>query len=175
MDAYVGQIRLFAGNYVPEGWALCDGSSLPINGNEALYTLIGVTYGGDAQTKFNLPDLRGRVPVHVGLSPKTVTNYTLGQTVGVDTVALVEAHLPPHNHAVNASADPAATTSPANALLGTFANKFYEPATAAGFTLLPMNSVAVGPEGGATSHDNSMPTVALNYIICLYGLFPAFQ
>lgn len=175
MDAYLGQIRIFAGTYAPQGWAICDGSTLPIVGNEALYGLIGTTYGGDAQSNFKLPDLRGRLPIHVGQGDKMITNYAQGQTVGVETVTITDSTMPAHTHRVNATTVGANQTSPTNNLLGTTAKGFYELATAPGFTTVALNSVAVQPTGGGMFHDNNMPTIALNYIICLSGLYPDFQ
>lgn len=187
MDAYLGQIRLFAGNYVPNGWAACDGASLPISGNEALYTLIGVTYGGDGRTTFNLPDMRSRVPIHVGQQPAAPTatpprqagsTYTLGQAVGVETVALVPNNYPSHNHTVNTTTAAGTSTSPqTNSLLGSYNGAgFYEPASDSSFAPLAFNAAALqAAPGGGASHENCMATIAVNYIICTVGLFPQFQ
>lgn len=179
MDAYVGQIRLFAGDYAPNGWALCNGATLNIAGNEVLYTLIGTTYGGDGKTNFKLPDLRSRVPLHIGKGPNTVTAYTLGQTAGAETVTITEANLPAHTHTVNATTADATQTSPQGApLFGKPPQdfKFYQLGTSAGFATLQFNAAALQPApGGGASHDNNMPTIAMNYIICTIGLFPDFQ
>ncbi len=179
MDAYLGQIRIFAGDFAPSGWSLCDGSTLPISGNEALYTLIGTTYGGDGRTNFKLPDLRGRLPLHIGKGPSasTPTTYTIGQSVGAETVTLTLANLPAHTHTLNTTQTTANQTSPLGTpLLGTTINPFYQLSTAPGFATIALNDAALQPApGGGASHNNTMPTLVLNYIICTVGLFPDFQ
>jgi microcystin-dependent protein len=177
MDAYVGQIRLFAGDYAPSGWALCNGATLNIVGNEILFALISNIYGGDGKTNFKLPDLRGRLPLHIGKDPQATTNYTIGQTVGTETVTIITANLPAHNHVVNATKADATTTSPQGGpLLGKPALGFYMPESAVVFAKSPMSDAALdAAPGGGQSHDNIMPTIAMNYIICTAGLFPNFQ
>lgn len=177
MDAYVGQIRLFAGNYAPEDWALCNGATISISENQVLFALIGTTYGGDGKTNFKLPDLRGRLPLHIGKGPQTTTDYTLGQKVGVETVTITPANLPSHNHAVNATIAATTQTSPeGEPLLGNPERGFYMPKTATGFTPLQMNDAALEEApGGNQPHNNYMPTIAMNYIICTAGLYPNFQ
>ena len=113
-DQYLGEIRMFAGNYAPEGWAMCNGQLLMINQNEALFSLIGTTYGGDGQTTFALPDLQGRVPVHTGRNNVTGTVYPLGQKGGTETVTLVADQLPRHTHAVNAQSQAGTSSTPDN-------------------------------------------------------------
>lgn len=175
MEAYVGQIRLFAGDYAPDGWALCNGTVLAIANNEILYSLIGTTYGGDGITSFKLPDLRGRLPLHVGRGPQTTTDYRLGQEVGAETITITTANLPTHNHAVKASTAAATTISPLNEpLLGNTEPGFYMPKSSNGFTPLEMNGAALEAAGGGRAHDNRMPTIAMNYIICTVGLYPNF-
>src|SRR5437763_2935434 len=100
---YVGEIRMFAGNFAPAGWMFCDGTQLPISQNETLFQLIGTTYGGDGQSTFNLPDLRGRVPVHQGTDPGTGTNFTMGELAGVESVTLTTQQMHQHNHALMAT------------------------------------------------------------------------
>ncbi|WP_322979640.1 phage tail protein [Pseudomonas sp. C11] len=177
MDAYVGQIRLFAGNYAPKDWAFCNGAIINISDNEILYSLIGTAYGGDGKTNFMLPDLRGRLPLHIGKGPQTTTNYTLGQTVGAETVTITTSNLPTHNHAVNATAVAATQTSPeGEPLLGKSEPGFYMPKTATDFTPLQMDNAALEEApGGNEPHNNYMPTIAMNYIICTVGLYPNFQ
>ncbi|GGX36112.1 phage tail protein [Undibacterium squillarum] len=179
MEAYLGQIRIFAGDFAPSGWSLCDGSTLNISGNEALFALIGTTYGGNGSTNFKLPDLRGRLPLHFGKGPSTSTptTYTIGQTVGVESVTITEANLPAHTHTVNATQTTANQTSPmGNPLLGTTASAFYELSTSSGFATVAFNNAALQPApGGGTSHDNNMPALVLNYIICTVGLYPDLQ
>lgn len=178
MDAYLGQIRIFAGDFAPSGWSLCDGSTLTINGNEALYTLIGTIYGGDGRTNFKLPDLRGRLPLHIGKGPSTSTptTYTIGQSVGAEAVTLALTNLPAHTHALNTTKTAASQTSPLGTpLLGTTTNAFYQLSTAAGFETIALNNAALQPSPGGASHNNTMPTLVLNYIICTVGLFPNLQ
>lgn len=177
MEAYVGQIRLFAGDYAPSGWALCNGATLNIAGNEVLFALISNIYGGDGKTNFKLPDLRGRLPLHIGKGPQTTTNYAIGQTEGAETVTVTTANFPAHNHIVNATKASATQTSPQGTpLLGKPALGFYMPESAAVFTIASMKDAALeAAYGGGQSHDNSMSTIAMNYIICTAGLFPNFQ
>lgn len=174
MEAFLGQIRIFAGDYAPEGWALCDGRSMTIQGNEALYSLIGTTYGGNGQTAFNLPDLRGRLPLHIGQAPFSTTpttNYALGQQVGAETVALTQAQLPAHQHSVMVSTQPATTKIPSGSVLpGKTSAGFYENTT----QTVSLADESLDPNvGGNQAHNNMMPTLVLNYIICTMGLYPS--
>src|ERR1043166_9723068 len=116
---FVGEIRLFAGNFPPAGWAFCNGASQAISENETLFNLIGTTYGGDGQNTFNLPDLQSRVPIHQGTNPGTGTNYTLGQLGGVETVTLTTQQIPSHTHTFVASGASGSAFSPSNASPGT--------------------------------------------------------
>ncbi|WCM28918.1 tail fiber protein [Sphingomonas sp. QA11] len=174
MDPYIGEIRLFASIYAPRGWALCAGQSLPIIGNEALFTLVGTTYGGDGRTTFNLPDLRGLLVCGTGQAPSSPITYTLGQSFGVAQVTVTEAQMPPHTHSITAS------TQPANALVPT-GNVFAAPSSvpeyvnsgATGFVARNLAATALSSEGGSMPHANLMPTMAVNYIICIQGIFPA--
>lgn len=166
-DSYVGEIRIFAGNYAPEGWAMCNGQLLPINGNDALFALIGTTYGGDGQTNFAVPDLRSRLPVHMGTSPRTGTGYVLGESGGAEEVVLTVTQLPSHTHQAmaNATAD---SEGPANAVwAGSALNRF---STTAPDTA--MDAAAVEPAGASGAHDNVMPSLPLTFIISLDGYFP---
>lgn len=173
-DQYLGEIRMFTGGVgirVPEGWAFCDGSEQSISGNEALYALIGTTYGGDGVSTFKLPDLRGRVPIHTGTSPAFGTPYPLGSTGGKETVTLNESNLPPHTHPVNVAsgAGKATTPSPANAFPATGAiNLYAAPGTVAG----PMNNGMLSVSGGNQAHNNMMPFLTIGFIIALQGIFP---
>lgn len=179
MDAYLGQIRLFAGNFAPNGWAICDGSSLKIADYQALYVLLANTYGGDLVTYFNLPDLRGRLPLHVGQQPAGTINYTLGQAVGAEAVTINSATLPAHTHGISATTSAATGNAPLpDSLLAKVASTagFYEPSGASDLTTAALNGAALtAAPGGGGSHENNMPTIAVNYIICLVGLFPQFQ
>ncbi|CAM3780528.1 phage tail protein [Roseateles saccharophilus] len=160
---YVGEIRLFAGNFAPVGWALCQGQLLPIVENETLFNLIGTTYGGDGQSTFALPDLAGRIPVHAG------QGHVIGEKGGAESVTLTSSQIPQHTHAMLASTTAAIGTSPAGALLATTNVASYDTAPAA----TPMAAVGIGMAGGSQPHDNMAPTVAVNYIISLFGIFPS--
>lgn len=164
-EYYVGEIRPFAGNYAPVGWALCDGRLLSIAQYSTLYTLIGTTYGGDGQSTFALPDLRGRSAVHAG----TVRDgtYVLGQRGGVEHVTLTPSQLPVHSHAP-ISAGTATTSSPAQSRWAAQASFAYTDA-APNAQLAPD---ALSPAGGGQPHDNMPPFVAVTYIIATEGLFP---
>lgn len=173
MDPYLGEIRLFASIYAPRGWALCAGQSLPITGNEALFTLLGTTYGGDGRTTFNLPELRGLLVCGTGQGPGSPNRYVLGQSFGVAQVAVIEAQMPPHTHPVTAS------TQAANALVPT-GNVFAAPSSvpeyvnsgATGFVARDLAATMLSSEGGNQPHANLMPTMAVNYIISIQGIFP---
>ncbi len=166
-DPYVGEVRLFAGNFAPLGWAFCQGQLVPISENETLFNLIGTTYGGDGQQTFALPDLRGRVPVHqgqgLGLTPRQ-----MGEMAGVESVALTAVQMPAHSHALRARTAAASVTTPAGALLGATSVNSYDN-TSAG---TPMAAAAITGTGGSQPHDNMAPTLALNYIISLFGIYP---
>jgi microcystin-dependent protein len=166
---YVGEIRLFGGNFPPAGWALCDGSLLPIAENETLFQLIGTTYGGDGQSTFALPDLRGRIPIHVGAGPG-LTSRVLGEIDGQEAVTLTPAELPAHAHAwqaTGASADPAA--GPVGALLADASAPIYAAAGAD----LALDLQSVGAAGASQAHENMAPFLCVTFIIALYGIFPS--
>jgi microcystin-dependent protein len=165
---YVGEIRLFAGNFAPIGWMFCQGQTISIAENEVLFQLIGTTYGGDGQTTFSLPDLSGRVPVHQGQGPGT-SSRTLGELGGTETVTLLASQMPAHTHALHASTAVATGTAPGGALLATTAVASYDPGAAA----TAMAASAVGPAGGSQPHENMAPTLALSYIISLFGIYPS--
>lgn len=161
---YVGELRLFAGNFAPAGWMFCDGQVLPISENETLFQLIGTNYGGDGQETFALPDLRGRVPVHQG------NGYVLSQPGGTETVTLTTAQVPSHSHALRASTATGTHSAPGRALLAaTGTVNSYGSGN-------PDQAMAVGalaPAGGSQPHDNMAPFLAVSYIISLYGIFPS--
>lgn len=160
---YVGEIRLFAGNFAPVGWALCDGSLLPIAENDTLFILIGTTYGGDGQETFALPDLRGRVPVHNG------NGFVIGESAGVETVTLTTQQLPIHSHPALASADPAAARTIGGAVFGRAPAEAY----ASLFTPQALAPQSVSSVGGSQPHQNMQPFLCINYIISLYGIYPS--
>ena len=169
-DPYVGEIRMFGGNFAPAGWAFCDGRSLAISENETLFNLIGTTYGGDGQEKFNLPDLQGRVPVHQGQGPGITTNYVIGQTMGVESVTLTTQQIPNHNHGFTASKAPAQSNTPVNNIPASPPQvNLYRP----GVPSDPFPNTLVQPTGGSQPHDNMMPYLAISYIISLFGVFPS--
>jgi len=169
MEAYLGEIRMFAGNYAPQGWALCNGQSLSISEYDALFALIGTTYGGDGQTTFALPDLRGRIPVDMGTNPSTGTNYLLGQKGGVETVTLLSDQLPAHTHAARAQTASAVSNNP-NGYVWAQGTGMLPYATNA--PNQAMSAELIGPVGGSTPHENMMPYLTISFIICLYGTFP---
>jgi microcystin-dependent protein len=161
---YVGEIRLFAGNFAPAGWALCNGQFLPISENETLFQLIGTTYGGDGQSTFALPNLQSRVPIHFG------NGFTLAETGGVEEVTLTAQQIPAHAHPFMASADPANSPNPAAHVLGeTVSTTPYF----AGPPAVALASQSILPVGGSQPHSNLQPYQCINYIISLFGIFPS--
>ncbi len=166
---FIGELRLFAGNFAPAGWFLCQGQLLAIADFDTLFTLIGTTYGGDGQTTFALPDLRGRVPVHQGSGPG-LSSQVIGEQGGAETVTLSTAQMPAHSHTQMATLAPAsAAAGPGGGLLAVTAIKVYgigAPSTA-------MAPGAIAPAGGGQPHDNMAPFLALNYIISAFGIFPS--
>lgn len=166
-QAFVGEIRLFAGNFAPAGWELCTGSLLPIAQYDTLFNLIGTTYGGDGQSTFALPDLRGRVPLHQG-SGAGATRI-IGETGGTETVTLSVAQLPAHSHALRASSAAATGGTPGGAVLAATSIASYGPGT----PNIPMSAAAFPAEAGSQPHENMAPYLALNYIIALFGIYPS--
>jgi microcystin-dependent protein len=163
---FVGELRMFAGNFAIAGWAFCDGQLLPISENEVLFTLIGTQFGGDGESTFALPDLRGRVPIHHG------NGFILAETGGAEEITLTVNQIAAHSHSVIATTSVANQSSPANNLLAqsTAADLYIEDtATAA---LAP---AAVTPVGGSQPHTNMQPYLGINYIISLFGIFPRFS
>lgn len=161
---YVGEIRMFAGNFAPAGWMFCSGQILPISENETLFQLIGTTYGGDGQSTFALPNLQSRVPLHQG------GGFTLAQTGGVENVTLTASQMPSHTHPMVASGNPASGASPTSAIMGTSSQAtmyFSDPPP------LNMNTQNIGLVGGNQPHTNMQPYLAINYILSLYGIFPS--
>lgn len=161
---YVGEIRMFAGNFAPAGWMFCEGQLLPISENDTLFQLIGTTYGGDGQSTFALPDLRGRIPIHQG------NGFILAETGGAESVTLTMQQIPAHSHSLMATTDLANSASPADAYLSTTAtgNKIYSTAAPS----VALHPQEIGPIGGSQPHDNFQPYLCINFIISLFGLFP---
>lgn len=160
---------MFGGSYAPMDWALCDGSALQISAYDVLYSLIGTTYGGDGVTNFKLPDLRGRIPIHMGQGPG-LSNRVLGSSFGTEQETLQTAHIPAHTHVISAGGD-GSTAAPA----GNY------PGNSVGFNLYAaatpdsvMNAAAVGMSAGSAAqpHSNLMPTQCVNFIIALTGFYP---
>jgi microcystin-dependent protein len=165
---YIGEVRIFAGNFAPQGWAFCDGQLMPISENDALFTLIGTTYGGDGEVTFALPDLRGRVPIHMGQGPSGIT-HQIGEAAGVEQVTLTSQQIPAHNHAWLASTGGGTSNTPQNNVVAAPAvTKLYR-LTNPGDALA---ATVVQPTGGSQPHENLMPYIAINYIISLFGIFP---
>ena len=161
---YVGEIRMFAGNFAPAGWMFCEGQLLPISEYETLFNLIGTTYGGDGQSTFALPDLRGRLPVHFG------NGFTLAETGGSESITLTVSQVPAHSHPLLASSQNALSAQPAGAVLG-------QPTTIDAYRVaLPNANLAptsISSVGGSQPHDNFQPYLCVDFIISLFGIFPS--
>jgi microcystin-dependent protein len=163
---YVGEIRMFAGNFAPAGWMFCEGQLLPISENETLFQLIGTTYGGDGQSTFQLPDLRGRLPIHQG------NGFILAETGGVEEVTLTSQQIPAHTHQLLGSTSNASSTDPEGnvgarlSVAGVFPYGTDNPSQ-------PMSPQSIAPTGGSQPHTNFQPYLCVNFIISLFGLFPS--
>lgn len=169
MEAFTGEIRMVAFRHAPYGWALCDGQLIQVSSNQALYSLIGTTYGGDGTTTFALPDLRGRVPIHAGQGPGTSSLRSLGGRGGVESVALTTSQIPSHTHQIAASSSNGSLSSPGgNFLAATSSNTYADSATPD----VTLNQKAVIPVGGSQRHENMPPFQVVNFIICLEGEYP---
>jgi microcystin-dependent protein len=162
---YVGEIRIFAGNFAPAGWMFCEGELLPISEYETLFNLIGTTYGGDGQSTFALPDLRGRLPLHQG------NGFTLAETGGVETVTINAQQTPIHNHPFLASTAAGSSNNPPNQVIAA------SPSIKAFIQDTPdstlNNANAVTPVGGSQPHNNFQPYLCVDFIISLFGIFPS--
>lgn len=161
---YVGEIRMFAGNFAPAGWMFCEGQLLPISEYETLFNLIGTTYGGDGQSTFALPDLRGRVPLHFG------NGFTLAEAGGVEQVTLTVSQIPAHSHPFIATTNTADQNSVSGNLLAQ-PSVIEEYFAAAGGAV--MSSLSIGSTGGSQPHDNFQPYLCVDFIISLFGIFPS--
>jgi microcystin-dependent protein len=169
IEPFLGEILLFAGNQAPKGWAFCSGQLLPINQNQALFSLLGTTYGGNGQTTFALPDLRDRVPIHVGQGPG-LTNRTPGERSGAATHTLTIGELPAHAHDVRASRAYGTVVSPTGMYPARNPAAIPQYGSVADAAMAPL---AIGSAGGGQAHDNTQPYLGLNYIIALQGVFPS--
>lgn len=162
---YIGEIRIFAGNFAPVGWAFCQGQLIPISENDALFNLIGTTYGGDGQTTFALPDLRSRLPVHMG------NGFTLAETGGTESVTLTVQQLPGHVHLLQATNNNASATSAAGHVLAQ--TPTYTPYNSGFGADTTMAATSIGNTGGGQPHQNLQPFLCLNFIISLFGVYPS--
>ena len=168
---YVGEIRMFAGNFAPNGWMFCEGATLAISENEVLFQLIGTTYGGDGEETFNLPNLASRVPIHMGTGPDGTT-YQLGEMAGTEQETLSAQQIPNHTHPLTASNDIATLTTAGGNVLAT-------PGSATVFPYGtdqptgPLSPQAITPAGGSQPHENTQPFLCVNFIISLFGVFPS--
>ncbi len=161
---YIGEIRLFAGNFAPAGWQFCNGALLPISEYDTLFALIGTTYGGDGESTFAVPDLQSRVPIHQG------NGFVLAETGGVESVTLTPTQIPAHSHPLLATTAPGTSNTPAGNLLAQTSSvtPYINDAPTS-----PMAAASVGSTGGSQPHNNMQPFLAVTYIISLYGIFPS--
>ena len=164
---FIGEIRMFGGNFAPAGWAFCDGQLIPISENDALFTLIGTTYGGDGQETFALPNLQSRVPMHAGTGGDGI-NYTLGESGGVESVTLTTQQMPAHNHTQLASNDPASVQVPGGNLPAQGAGVIYSSSSSP----IQLSPQTLTPAGGSQPHENMQPFLCISFIISLFGIFP---
>ncbi|HEU0152874.1 MAG TPA: tail fiber protein [Arenimonas sp.] len=172
---YIGEIRMFSFGTrgAPNGWQACDGSLLPISQFDALFALIGTTYGGDGQTTFAVPDLRGRVPVHQGTGPGLST-YVLGQRAGTETVAVLPTQMPAHTHTVVATTAAASTGTPGSGVIpGAVSGQTMYATTLTGATPFSPSAQTVSLAGGSQPHENCMPTLTVQFCIATFGIFPS--
>lgn len=166
-DPYIGELRMFAGNFAPAGWAFANGQQVPISENDALFVLYGTRYGGDGQTYFNLPDMRGRAPMH------TDSAANQGETAGVSDVTLTTQQIPSHTHTTIASANTGTLPDPGNHILARSSTPgvfLYHDFEAPDVTL---NVSTIAPAGGSQPHTNLQPYLCLNFIVSLFGIFPS--
>ncbi|MEO7717701.1 MAG: tail fiber protein [Capsulimonas sp.] len=161
-EPYIGEIRMVGFSFAPNGWALCNGSTLAISQNDALFNLIGTTYGGDGVQTFNLPNLLGRTPIHFS------SNIPLGAIAGSETVTLISAQLPPHSHPLRAMNGPASTTTATGVLLASASVNVYTPPTSVVAT-----TTVTTATGGGQPHDNMAPYLCVNFAISLFGVYPS--
>jgi len=170
-EPFIGQIMMFAGNFAPRGWAFCEGQLLSVAQNTALYSILGTTYGGNGQTTFALPDLRGRLPMQPGQGPG-LSPRTLGEQGGSESVTLISSQMPAHNHTLNVSSQQGDTETPVGTVLAAD-----NTATITNYRAAPidgtMNPSAIGVAGGTQPHNNMSPFLCINFIIALEGIYPS--
>jgi microcystin-dependent protein len=169
-EPYIGEIRMFAGNFAPNGWMFCEGQTLPISENDALFTLIGTTYGGDGQETFNLPNLASRVPIHMGTGPDGTT-YQIGEMAGTEQETLTVQQIPSHTHPFTASTANGTATNPGGSVLAASVSSVQPLIVGTGSGAMSGNSVT--PQGGSQPHENCQPFLCINFIISLFGVFPS--
>ena len=167
-EPFVGEIRMFAGNFAPRGWAFCDGQLLAVSQNDALFSLLGTIYGGDGRTTFGLPDLRGRIPIHAGSGPG-LSPRRLGAKAGTEQETLTVNQLPSHSHTMQASGDGADQRSASGNLFARTAFNSYSQGTPSS----PMASNMISSVGGSRSHTNLQPYVCIHFIVALFGIYPS--
>jgi microcystin-dependent protein len=168
ITAYMSELRLMSFNFAPQGWAMCNGQLLPINQNQALFSLLGTTFGGNGQTTFALPDLRGRAPAHVG------QGLVLGQVLGEEAHTVTQQELPTHIHFLQGTSNAASTAVPTGNRFATVDNGTFGSAYASGASnLVAMAPQAVGNAGGSQAHENRQPFLTMTWCICLQGIFPS--
>jgi len=169
-DPFIGEIKMFAGNYAPSGWAFCDGSLLSISANSALFSLLGTIYGGDGKTNFALPDLRGRAPMHFGAGPG-LSSRTIGTKSGTETVTLTTSQIASHNHTLMGGQDVANTQNPTGNVLAQDSNaNFYNPNPG---NTVQLNAASISSTGGNQLHENMQSFLVIPYIIALQGIYPS--
>lgn len=168
-EPFVGEIRMFAGNFAPRGWAFCDGQLLAVSQNDALFSLLGTIYGGDGRTTFGLPDLRGRVPIHAGTGPG-LSPRRLGSKGGAEKVTLTVNQLPSHTHTMRADSGAANRASPQDNLLAQAGLDTYR---AIGVPDVNMSNESIQNTGGSRSHTNLAPFLCVHFIIALFGIYPS--
>jgi microcystin-dependent protein len=166
-EPFVGEIRMFAGNFAPRGWAFCDGQLLPVEQYDALFSLLGTIYGGDGRTTFALPDLRCRVPIHSGGGPG-LTQRNLGDKSGAEAVAITANQLPSHSHTLEASSDAADVNAPQGKVLSKPTGNFYVENPS-----VNMHPSTIGNVGASQGHNNTMPSLCVHFIIALFGIYPS--
>ena len=171
-EPFVGEIRMFAGNFAPRGWALCDGQLLAVSQNDALFSLLGTIYGGDGRTTFGLPDMRGRVPLHQGQGPG-LSQRRLGSKGGAQQVTLTTNQLAAHSHTFNASTAEAASTDPTGQVFGQSVANFRYLKNESSAAPAQLSPQSISDTGGSQAHSNLQPTLCINYIIALIGIYPS--
>ena len=172
---YIGEIRMFAFGTrgAPQNWQACDGSLLPISEYDALFALIGTTYGGDGQTTFGVPDLRGRLPIHQGQGPG-LSNYVIGQKAGTETVTVLPTQMSAHTHTLVATSGAVSALTPGNSLLpGAVSGESFYVSDVSVATIVPMSAQSTTQAGGSQPHENCMPTLTVQYCIATFGIFPS--